>query len=96
MSELTKFMLKAYLRKVLTALGTFLLTHGVLTSSEAEGFVATYLEEIVGTALIAGSAVWTFIYQRYVKNKVVAALKAPPSTKPAELEELTVKEAAKA
>ena len=35
MSDLMKFMLKAYTRKALTILGTYLLTHGLLIDKDA-------------------------------------------------------------
>lgn len=77
MRDFSKFVLKAFLRKGLTALGAFLLTHGVLTDSEAGGFVGQYLEEVTGAALLGASSAWTLVYQKYVKDKVVTALSLP-------------------
>lgn len=82
MGDLTKYILKAFLRKGLTALGTALLTHGVLTDSEANGLVGSYLEEVTGAALIAGSSVWTYFYNSYVRDKVVTALSLPKGSTP--------------
>jgi hypothetical protein len=86
MGDFSKFLVKAFLRKALTALGTFLLTHGVLSDSEAHGLVADCLEELTGAALLAGSGLWTVIYQRYVKEKVKTALALPAGTSPERLE----------
>jgi hypothetical protein len=88
MNDFSKFIIKAFLRKALTALGTFLLTHGVLTDSEAHGFVGNYLEELTGAALLAGSGAWTFFYQRYVKEKVTAALELPGGSSPERLKKV--------
>lgn len=85
MGDFSKFIVKAYLRKALTVLGTYLLTHGVLTESEAQGFVAAHIDELLGAVLLAASGMWTFLYQRYVKNKIVTALALPEGSSPAEL-----------
>jgi hypothetical protein len=77
MGDSAKFLVKAFVRKALTMLGTYLLAHGVLTDSEAHGFVESHLEEMTGLALLAGSTAWTVLYQRYVKTKVVTALALP-------------------
>jgi len=79
MGDFGKFLVKAYLRKYLTILGTALLTHGVINDSEAGGFVDQYLEEVLGAVLLGGSHVWTFLYQRYVRRKVTTALGLPAS-----------------
>lgn len=94
MSDLTKFLIKAYVRKALAMLGTFLITHGVLKPDESEGFIAAYLEEAVGALLIGGSAVWTAAYQWYVKRKVLKAKQMPPSATSEQLEEALQKDAA--
>jgi hypothetical protein len=86
MSDFTKFLLKAFVRKGLTVLGSVLLAHGVISESEAGGFVSQYLEEVLGLALLGASSVWTFIYQRYVRRKVTTALKLPEGANPATLE----------
>lgn len=82
MRDFTKFLLKAGIRYALTALGAALLAWGVITKSEADGFIATYLEEIVGSVLMAVSAAWEFVYQKYVKDKVTTALALPQHTSP--------------
>lgn len=86
MSDLTKFLIKAYLRKGLTILGTYLLTHNVLTSGTADSFASTYLDEVLGAVLLASSAIWTAAYQWYVKRKVTAALSLPQGASPQTLE----------
>lgn len=77
MSDLTKFLLKAFARKGLSILGAALFTYGILTQEESDSFVSAYLEEIVGSILVGASALWTWAYQFYVKRKVVTALKLP-------------------
>lgn len=86
MSDLTKFILKAYLRKLLTIVGTYLLASGVISGEEQGGFVDKYLEEVLGVTLLGISAVWTFVYQRYVKDKIVTALQLPAGSNSADLE----------
>lgn len=85
MSDLTKFLIKSYLRKALTILGTYLITHDVLTGS-ADDFAAGYVDEIAGAVLLAGSTVWSTAYQWYVKRKVLKALSLPAGASPAKLE----------
>lgn len=86
MNDLTKFLIKAYLRKFLAILGTYLLTHGILTSGTSNDFVNTYLEPAFGAILVGISAVWTWVYQQYVKRKVTTALELPEGSSPAKLE----------
>jgi hypothetical protein len=94
MSDLTKFLLQAYVRKALAMLGTFLITHGILTPDSTDSFVATYVEEVVGALMVGGSATWTAAYQWYVKRKVKAALALPAGSTPKALENALEKEAA--
>jgi hypothetical protein len=82
MGDFSKFIVKAFVRKALTALGAFLLTHGVLTDSEANGLSDLYLEEMAGALLLAGSSLWTVVYQKYVKEKVTTALALPAGASP--------------
>lgn len=95
MSDFAKFLAKAYLRKFLTVLGTYLLTRGILSDGDADGFAEKYLEPVFGGLLLAVSAGWTYAYQWYVRRKVVAALELPPGASKAQLEQM-VKEHAPA
>lgn len=85
MTDLTKFVIKAYVRKGLAILGTYLITHGLI-AGDAESFAGQYVDEVVGFVLVTGSTAWTTIYQFYVRRKVVTALKMEPGTGPARLE----------
>jgi hypothetical protein len=78
-------MLKAFARKGLAIIGTFLITHGMLTTS-ADSFASTYMDEAVGLLLIGASAVWTAAYQWYVRRKVVTALELPKGASPTALD----------
>lgn len=86
MGDFTKFLIKAFIRKGLTALGAVLLTHGILTDSESHGLSDLYLEELTGGLLLAGSSAWTYFYNRYVRDKVTTALSLPGGSSPARLE----------
>lgn len=86
MSDLTKFLIQSYARKALTILGTFLITHDVIAPGTQNDFATTYLDEAVGCLLLAGSTVWSTLYQRYVKWKVKKALAMPEGTTPKQLE----------
>lgn len=77
MSDFAKFLIKAFLRKGLTALGTYLLARGVLTESEAGGFAEEWLEMVLGALILAASSAWTFVYNSYVRDKVKTALELP-------------------
>lgn len=87
MRDLTKFLIKAYVRKGLAILGTYLIVHGVFSNGSADDFASLYLDDVLGSLMIAGSALWTYFYQWYVKRKVVAAINAPPSVTPEKLEQ---------
>ena len=87
MGDFGKFLLKAFIRKALTIAGTYLLAHGVLTDSEANGLVSSYLEELTGFVLIAISGAWTYLYNSYVRDKVVMALSMKQGSTPAQLEQ---------
>lgn len=88
MGDFGKFLAKAYLRKLLTALGTYLLASGVISDAEAGGFVERHLEEVAGGVLLAGSVVWTYFYQRYVRVKVTTALALPEGASSETLKEV--------
>ena len=85
MSDFAKFLIKAYLRKGLAMLGTFLVTRGLI-DGDSNSFVSTYLEPVSGTLLVGGSLAWTTIYQWYVKRKVSKALELPKDSTPKQLE----------
>lgn len=74
MSDLTKFLIQSYVRKALTMLGTFLITHDVIAPGTQNDFATTYLDEAVGFVLLAGSTAWSTLYQNYVKWKIKKAL----------------------
>ena len=80
---------KAFLRKALTILGTWLIAHSMLEGETADSFAAKYMEPVFGFLLIGASALWTYAYQRYVKRKVIAAKRLQPEATSAELERAT-------
>lgn len=86
MSDFQKFLLKAFVRKALTVLATWLMAHG-LSSIAPNEFADTYADEIVGWLMLSGVGVWTFVYQKYVKNKVTTALELPKGSTPEQLEQ---------
>ena len=89
MSDSTKFLIKAFARKALTWFSGILVTYGVLTSDEGEGFVGQYLEEIVGATILAISVGWSWFYQKYVKAKIITAKELPADASAEELEAAT-------
>lgn len=77
MSDFAKYLIKAFLRHGLTAFGALLLRHGVITEGEAASFVGDWLDIVLGALIVLVAQGWEYVYQRYVKKKVVTALELP-------------------